>query len=214
MGEKQKRKNSPRPIYAMWEAIKQGIRQLQILSMPLIAMFLIFILILLHTLDNFGSVYWVYSLPQRIIPYIIVILIVCVLYILKKRLSHSAIESVARYIPLRTKLMGFVSILLVFYFVFSIYVYPIPAVYTGVLRVEYDGLHSYSLQYTASDYAEYHTHYYEVYECYFDLFCYQIYSVPKYGMAMTVETIDFEIEDKHLIIYTNDEIALTYPLSN
>ena len=214
MNEKQKRKNDQLPIYRVWDRIVLNFRQLQIVSTPFITAFLISILILLHTLENFGSVHWIYSLPQRIITYIIFILIVCVLYRLRNRLSHTAIESAARHIPLRTKLMWFVSTMLVCYFLFSIYFYTFLLGYAQVIKVEYYGLHSYSLQHTAGDYAEHMTHYYEVYECYLDLFCHQVYRVPKYGMVVSVESIDFEIEDNQLIIYQNDEIALARTLSN
>lgn len=207
MSEKQKRKNDQRPIHRVWENIRLYIREVLILASLPIAGILSLYAILLSRVENVDSVYWFGSTPRRIVIYIVGILAICLVYIIGKRLLGSLKIATRQLVPIRVMMACFLSLILACYILFAIVFNIALSPHTEVLKVEYYGLHSYSLQHIAYDYADSSSHYYQAYECKFDLFCSQIYLASQYR----IESIDFEIEDNQLNIYANGEHTLSSP---
>lgn len=204
---KQKRKNGYNNYRARLSAIRKFVGNMVIIAtLPTVLLLLLYTTLMFKN-PYWYSIYWVQTTPQRIGVLVSIILALSVIYILKMGLHEQIALNHKKSISLRIGMLWFVSIMMLCSIFMCRYAQLFPFTYEEVIKVESYGLHTYSLQHIATDNAESHTHYYQIYQCRFDMFCQSIYSMPKYGMSTDIESIDFYIEDSNLYVIENNELA-------
>lgn len=204
---KQKRKNDYDSYRIRLQIIGKFIKQtLVTATAPTILLLIVYSTLFFMNPYRY-SIYWVQTTPVRLSILVSVVIVLSAIYIFRSRQREFVFSKNRKSMPMRIGVLWFL-ILAMFCSMSLCRTFQLfPFTYEEVIKVESHNLNLYSLQHIATDYAEFHNHHYQIFECKLNIYCKMIYGAPKYGMTKQIDTIDFYISENSLYVIENGEIT-------